>query len=62
MQCRTVDGGPVLEVPVAAGESTAHVLIHLAAVDSPTIFAMSATERPVPFTLLNPTPSDVNSL
>jgi len=52
----------VLEVPVAPGESTAHVLIHLAAADSPTIFATSTNGQSVPFTLLNPTPSDINSL
>ena len=56
------DGGPVLEVPVAADESKAHVAIQLAAADSPKIIAKSSKGQSVAFKLLDLTPSDVNSL
>lgn len=61
-KCRMTQAGPVLTVPVAAGESNAHVALSLAAANSPTIMARSSTGRSVPFTLLNLTPSDINSL
>ena len=62
VKCRMARAGPVLDVPAVTGESTAHVSVNLAATDSPTIVAVSRDERSVPFTLLNFTPSDVNSL
>ncbi len=60
--CRTTGGRQVLVVPDSARGSTAHVLINLSAVDSPTLVASSKSGQPVPFTLLNLSPSDVNSL
>jgi hypothetical protein len=60
--CQISATGPVLDVPVAEGESTAHVSIQLAAVDSPTLVATSRNGRLMPFTLLSPTPADINSL
>lgn len=58
-RCHIGRVGPVLDVPVVEDQSTAHVLIQLAAVDSPTLVATSTSGRPVPFTLLNPTPADI---
>ncbi len=59
--CRLAPTGPVLEVPVVAGGSTAHVSLRLAVADSPTIVA-SRAGRSVPFTLLNLTPGDIGNL
>ncbi len=61
-RCHMTQAGPVLEVPAAAGESNAHVSLSLAASDSPTIIARSNTGRSVAFTLLDLTPSDINSI
>ena len=62
IRCRTPGNRPVLEVPDAARGSTAHVLISLSAVDSPTLDAVAKSGQPAPFRLLNLTPGDVNSL
>ncbi len=60
--CRTTGGQPVLAVPVNIGGSTAHVSMTLAVADTPTLVATSGKGRPAPFTLLNLTPGDINSL
>jgi len=58
-----VDGGrPVVEVPVSSGSDDAHVSLLVAAADSPRIVAASAAGSPAPFTLLDLTPGDINSL
>ena len=62
VNCHIAPAGRVLDVPVAAGGSTSHVLIQLAALDSPTLVATSRDGRPAPFTLLNPTPADIKNL
>ncbi len=61
-KCRMTGGRRVLEMSDFAGGSTVHVLVNLSAVDSPTLVATSERGRPVPFTLLNLTPSDVTRL
>lgn len=63
VRCRLASAaaGPILEVPVPAGGSAAHASIEVAAADSPTFVAISRSERPASFTLLDPTPSDINS-
>jgi hypothetical protein len=55
-------GAPILEIPVVGSGSTAHVSIHLGKADSPVVFAVTHQGRPAPFTLLNPTPDNVNSI
>ncbi|MGD0380667.1 MAG: hypothetical protein ABSC30_11855 [Acidimicrobiales bacterium] len=61
-RCHMTQAGPVLAMPVTAGGSTAHVALSIAAANSPTIMATSSSGGSVPFTLLDLTPSDINSL
>ena len=51
----------MLEVPNSSGGSLTHVSIQVGISDSPTINAFSPEGRSAPFTLLNPTPSDVKN-
>ena len=62
LKCVSGQNGPILDIPIVGGDSTAHVTIHLGKADSPTVFAVTRQGRPAPFTLLNLTPTDVNSL
>jgi hypothetical protein len=62
VRCRSDQVGPVLQVPVSGGSSTAHVLLGLGVADAPTIVAATTADRPVSFKLLNLTPGDINDL
>jgi len=62
LKCVLAQDGPILEVPIVGGGTTAHVSIHLGKADSPIVFAVTRQGRPAPFTLLNPTPANVNSI
>lgn len=61
-RCQLVGGKKVLEVPVAPSASSAHISIDVGASDFPSFAATSKSGRPVPFTVLDPTTSDVTGL
>jgi hypothetical protein len=61
-RCRSDQNGAVLEVPLSGGASSAHVLLRLGVADAPAITAATTAGRPVPFKLLDLTPSDINGL
>ena len=54
--CLNSDGRKILHVPVTGGGSTAHLSLHVAVADVPSIFALTHGGDPAPFTLLDPSP------
>ncbi|HYA69678.1 MAG TPA: hypothetical protein VED63_13180, partial [Acidimicrobiales bacterium] len=62
VRCVAAGGRAVLDVPVSQDASDAHVSLLVAAADSPRIVATGADGSSAPFTLLDLTPGDINSL